>query len=100
MSPPVQLAEPPAQGAPTAQIRIVSRDGAGEIHLDWTIERIEQALHDPRGTLWVDIENPDGASTSEIETLLREVFGFHPLAIEDAIQDSHIPKVDDWGDYL
>ena len=54
----------------------------------------------PRGTLWVDIENPDGNSTEQVEALLRNVFGFHPLAIEDALQESHIPKVDDWGDYL
>ena len=100
MSPPVRLAEPPPLAAPAAQIRILYRAGEGEIHLDWTIDRIENAIADPRGTLWVDIENPEGASTQKVEALLRDVFSFHPLAIEDAIQDSHIPKVDDWGEYL
>ena len=61
---------------------------------------LEEAIHDRGGTLWVDIENPDGNSTEQAETLLRDVFGFHPLAIEDALQESHIPKIDDWGDYL
>ena len=34
------------------------------------------------------------------EPILRDTFGFHPLAIDDAIQESHVPKVDDWGAYL
>lgn len=31
---------------------------------------------------------------------ILEEFGFHPLAIEDALQQTHAPKIDDWGDYL
>jgi magnesium transporter len=27
-------------------------------------------------------------------------FGFHPLAIDDALQETHAPKLDDWGNYL
>jgi magnesium transporter len=27
-------------------------------------------------------------------------FGFHALAIDDALQEVHVPKLDDWGDYL
>jgi magnesium transporter len=27
-------------------------------------------------------------------------FDFHPLAIEDALQQTHAPKLDDWGEYL
>jgi magnesium transporter len=27
-------------------------------------------------------------------------FKFHPLAIDDALQETHSPKLDDWGDYL
>ena len=31
---------------------------------------------------------------------LREVFRFHHLAVEDALEETHVPKVDDWGTYL
>jgi len=31
---------------------------------------------------------------------ILEGFGFHHLAIEDALQQTHAPKIDDWGDYL
>ena len=70
------------------------------MHLDWPGEKLEAAIQDRGGTLWVDIENPDGNSTEQAESLLRNVFGFHPLAVEDALQESHLPKIDDWGDYV
>ena len=34
------------------------------------------------------------------EDILLKSFGFHPLAVEDAFEESQIPKVDDWEDYL
>lgn len=53
-------------------------------------------LRDRKGLLWVDFmsETPEQA-----EPILSQ-FGFHPLAIDDALQETHTPKVDDWGDYL
>lgn len=49
------------------------------------------------GLLWVDFE---GEPPSVAEPILRQVFGFHPLAIDDALQETHVPKVDDWGSHL
>jgi magnesium transporter len=40
-----------------------------------------------------------GEPEESAEPILRG-FGFHPLAIDDALQETHTPKVDDWGDYL
>jgi magnesium transporter len=82
------------------KIRMTYRDGQGEIHLYEPLERLHDILADPKGTLWMDIENPDHTSTEAIAAILRDTFGFHPLAIEDALQESHLPKIDDWGDYL
>jgi magnesium transporter len=53
-------------------------------------------IRNRRGLLWVDF-------TSEPpETCLPilQSFGFHPLAIDDALQETHVPKLDDWGSYL
>ena len=56
-----------------------------------------QALHKTNGLLWVDFE----ASEPQIdEPILKDIFGFHPLAIADALQETHIPKIDDWETYL
>ncbi len=42
----------------------------------------------------------EGTPPEEYEPLLREVFHFHPLAVDDALQESHVPKIDDWGSFL
>jgi magnesium transporter len=46
--------------------------------------------------LWVDFT---GEAPETCLPILNG-FGFHPLAIEDALQQTHAPKLDDWGDYL
>lgn len=81
------------------RVRVVYRSSTGLVDLECSPERLADVLADPDGTVWVDIEDLDSQS-SEIEVLFRDVFHFHPLAIEDALQDSNVPKVDDWSDYL
>ncbi len=102
MNSPARISQPdPVEASRTGlTTRVVYREGAGEIHLDWPSERIAEALADCQGTLWVDIENPDSAAREEAERLLRDVFEFHALAVEDAVDEAHVPKVDDWGDYI
>ena len=34
------------------------------------------------------------------EELLAAIFEFHPLAIDDALQEAHVPKIDDWDEYV
>lgn len=87
-------------GASTLNLRIIYRDGAGAIHFDWPKSRIGEAIESKKGTLWVDLESPEDANGREAEDLLSNVFGFHPLAVDDALHESHLPKVDDWGDYI
>jgi magnesium transporter len=57
----------------------------------------ERALAEPGGLLWVDLSAEPASSA---EPLLREVFGFHPLSVDDALEEAHVPKVDDWTDYI
>ena len=81
-------------------IRVVHRDEAGAIHLDYPGDRLAETIAVVGGTTWVDIENLDSAHNPRVEALLRDTFHFHPLAIEDALKDVHVPRIDDWGDYL
>jgi len=69
----------------------------GELHTELSQEEISLALQELKGVLWVDFEaNPAEAD----EELLTSIFGFHPLAVDDALQETHVPKVDDWATYL
>ncbi len=89
----------PSNGT-ASHLRAVYRDGQGEIHFHWPTDRLREAIDDPKGTLWLDIECVSIHGDTTVETILRDVFKFHPLAIEDALNETHLPKVDDWGEYL
>jgi magnesium transporter len=92
--------ESPAASRSEPRIRAIYRDGSGQIHTDWPADQIAEAVADREGVLWVDIEDHEAHLNAGVEALLTDVFGFHHLAIEDALEDRHVPKVDDWGDYL
>jgi magnesium transporter len=92
--------EAPTRGSKAdPAISVLYRAGTGEMHRDWPRDRLQQALDDHDGCVWIDIEDP-GTVTEEAGAMMRDTFHFHPLAIEDALQESHIAKLDDWNDYL
>jgi len=47
--------------------------------------------------LWADLGNADPAETRRI---LTEIFRFHELSVEDAVSESHHPKVEPYDGYL
>jgi magnesium transporter len=76
--------------------RSVYQDASGLRSTDLSADEIKSALSTGTGCMWIDFaEEPAEA----VEPVLRERFRFHPLAIDDALQESHIPKLDDWGTY-
>ncbi len=77
--------------------RAIYFDSEGHLRTDLQPIDIAFAIHDAQGLLWVDYENETQAET---EPLLTKTFHFHPLAVDDALQESHIPKLDNWGEYL
>lgn len=78
-------------------IRILFLSGKTGLQTDFPLEKLADALRERTALLWVDF---CGEPDETCEPILRDVFGFHPLAIEDALQETNLPKVDDWGDYL
>jgi magnesium transporter len=71
------------------------QDGKHEINIP--IEQYAAVLKDPKGMLWVDFS---GESPQASEPILLDIFGFHHLAVDDALTETHVPKVDDWEQYL
>jgi magnesium transporter len=80
-------------------IRTMYRSADGTLHENLTPERVREALQDPQGTLWLDVAHSP-LTRDQIGFELRSLFPFHPLAIDDALLETHIPRLDDWGDYL
>jgi len=64
--------------------------------IDIPPQEFPRLIRDRRGLLWVDFVG----EPSEIAMPILQSFNFHHLAIDDALQETHAPKIDDWGDYL
>lgn len=66
------------------------------IRKDIPAHEFTQLTQNAEALLWVDFVN----ESPERCLPILQSFGFHPLAIDDALQETHSPKLDDWGDYL
>src|SRR5262249_11170937 len=79
-----------AKGASMCQV--VHDETVGEVHL--TQENVERLL--ATGTfVWIDVHRPTAADF----TVLRDVFHFHPLALEDSETFGQRAKIDDYDDF-
>lgn len=78
-------------------IRLIYRTYDGRIRTDLQLDELADALADLKSLLWLDLVEEPPATC---EPILLETFGFHPLAVDDALQESHVPKIDDWDQYV
>src|SRR3954469_5952250 len=83
---------------PTAEPRVWScyNTSDGQLRLDLSRDDIVKALAKGDGTLWVDIDTRDQAKVE----MLRDVFHFHPLAIEEAVGPDSRVKLEEFNDYV
>ncbi len=78
-------------------IRILRRTAHDAVMTELAIEQLASALKVKGNLIWVDI---GGEDTPDDQPLLIDTFGFHPLAVEDALIETHLPKIDDWDEYV
>lgn len=64
---------------------------------DLELEALRLVQGDKGLIVWVDLDNP---TDDEIKAVLEGLFHFHPLAIEDCVTPSSLPKIEDYDDYL
>ena len=64
---------------------------------DLEIEALRLVRADKGLVLWVDLDNP---TDDEVRQILEATFQFHPLAIEDCVTPSSLPKIEDYETYL
>ncbi len=68
-----------------------------DLRTDLPVKEYVAVLKDPESLLWIDFDNEPDPSA---ESILTGIFRFHPLAVDDALAETHVPKVDDWSEYL
>ncbi len=72
---------------------VIHHEGAETI--DFNHEAIEALLREG-GFFWLDLDQPDAGDFE----LLRNVFRFHPLAVEDSEHFGQRAKIDDYDDHV
>ncbi len=77
-------------------IQAIVCDGTGPHAVAPTESGLRAMLDKSDLTLWVDFESASGDEAA----IFSSVFGFHPLAVEDALGHVEHPKLDDYGSYL
>src|SRR5512139_3467091 len=78
-------------------IRILCRTTQNNAMTELSPVQLSDALKVKRNLIWVDLSGEDSAT---YQPLLIDTFGFHPLAVEDALVETHLPKIDDWDEYV
>ncbi|MBG0786572.1 MAG: magnesium transporter CorA family protein [Anaerolineaceae bacterium] len=68
-----------------------------EVHLNVSTGDLKAALAAEDRFVWVNLHDEPVESS---RAMLIDVFDFHPLAIEDALEETHVPRIDEWGGYL
>ncbi len=81
-------------------VDLVVLDGSGVLRTDVGIEELPFHLSDPEALVWCDIASTEGGQEGPYGRLLRDVFGFDELTIEDCFTRSYLPKVDIYDEYL
>jgi len=74
----------------------VCMDGA-QCHHDIAPERAVELVKQSDRPVWLHLHVTDKAAASE---LLKKQFGFHELAVEDALSPNERPALSDYDDYL
>ena len=75
-------------------------DASGRLLDDVDLEELPGYLADKDVLVWCDISSTKGGQSGPYGRLLRDVFEFDDLTIEDCFTRSHLPKVDVYDEYL
>jgi len=75
---------------------LVYHKGADHIEEGFSVEKLPKLLSDKENLVWIDMEHP----TADDNKILADIFHFHPLTIEDAIETRNHPKVESYNGYL
>ncbi len=75
-------------------LRTLYRHRSGTILLNLPTDQLAAAAKESQARLWIDLVAP---TAEESDLILEQIYNFHPLAVEDAVKDVHVPKMDDYG---
>lgn len=90
------MTEPAKPLADTSRPAILYVDADGKLQRDLSIAELSNVIRTGAGELWVDMR----VTSRSCIAMLDNVFAFHPLAIEDALNPVSRVKVDEYPGFL
>src|SRR5687768_3644804 len=90
------MTEPARPAVDTSRPAILYVDTEGKLRRDLGIAELADVIKTGKGELWVDMR----VTSRQCIGVLDNVFAFHPLAIEDALNPNSRVKVDEYPGFL
>ncbi len=81
------------------EIIVYKKDGVA-VEEGFTADHLPELLADKTNVVWVDLLAETPEQIESARRLLLDVFGFHPLTVEDCIETRNQPKIESFPDYL
>ena len=80
-------------------MRITLFDYNAEHYIEKTITNLEECIpfKEQKTITWINV---DGLADTEFIAKLDQLFGVHPLVLEDVVNTDQRPKMEDYGDYI
>jgi|CXWL01.1.fsa_nt_gi magnesium transporter len=78
----------------------VYRKGAAKVEEGFSRDELPGLLADETNLVWVDLQGETPEHVEEATDVMLNVFGFHPLSIEDCLETRNQPKVEVFEKYL
>jgi magnesium transporter len=82
-----------AERASPSVCHVIDQQGSGQVH--FSRETVERLLATGE-FFWLNLDQPDSGDFE----ILRDVFKFHPLAVEDSEHFGQRAKIDDYDDFV
>jgi hypothetical protein len=72
-------------------VDVIVLERPGELRTEVDLAELHHHLSNLRSLIWCDITGTEGGQQGPYGRLLREVFGFDELTIEDSFTRNHLP---------
>ncbi len=76
------------------------KNGADRVEEGFSIDELPELLADKSNVVWVDLSGETADDIEEARHVLSHIFRFHPLTIEDCLEDRNQPKVEPFPDHI
>jgi magnesium transporter len=76
------------------------RKGAETVEEGFAVEQLPELLADETNVVWVDLRGETDEHVAEARHIMLDIFGFHPLTVEDCLITRRQPKIEGFPDYF